>query len=268
MPPLLSFPGRKSEPIKIQSPLGVQDCVALLKRATREDSTFKTMFVDAGVILCKFDGNNFRLQQKRSYRNSFAPFFYGEFKQTMSGTEISGEFRMQTSVTAFMIIWFGFLLVIGGTLVCSSLYQLATGHYDHAKNDNPIMGVLIPIGMMVFGFALVTFGKWLGRSEEANMANFLKETFSTNQAASTPASVLPGSLQKDSMMIPILVFALLGLLSLASGFTGISSCATSVKTSSNNMTHSGMAITYYHDQSGRWLSLATGGLLCFMAYGT
>ena len=263
MPSLLSFLSKKSEIIKIQSSLGTEECRAALKNATVNDSTFKTMFVDSGTILCKFDGDSFRLRQKRSYRNSFAPFFYGKLSQTMTGTEISGEFRLHPFVMAFMTLWFGLLLVIGGTMAWVSLVQLVTGH-SNAKNANPIMGLLVPVIMLVFGVALVKFGKWLARSEEDNISNLLKETFSADKDSSLVSSIRTPA-KKIVMTIPMLVFAGMGILSLVFCFSGISSYTASA--SSNDMAHSGTGITYYYDQWGRWLSFANGVFLCVMAYG-
>jgi len=184
MSPLISFLTKKSEVVRIQSPLGVEECVAALKKGTLNDSIFKTMFVDSGTILCKFDGSNFRLRQKRSYGNAFAPFFYGKLRKSMNGTEISGEFRMHPSVVASMTLWFGFLLLFGGTMVFKSLVQLSTGHYDHGKNANPLVGVVGPIIMLVFGAALVKFGKLLARSEKTHISHLLQQTFSVSLSPS------------------------------------------------------------------------------------
>jgi hypothetical protein len=251
--------------MKIQSPLGVEECVAVLKSATVNDSPFGTMFLSAGTIICKINGHNFRLRQKRSYGNSFGPYFYGKLKQAEIGTEISGDFRIHPFVFAFMALWFGLLIVIGGVMVLTSFTQWVTGHYDHTKNANPLVGVFAPLVMAIFGIGLVKFGKWLGRSEEARMSEFLQQTFSANKVPPKAAFTQPTSSQKISMTVPMLLFAALGVLSFASSFTGISSYHASA--SSNDLSHSGAIITYYHDQWGRWLALANGIFLGFMAYG-
>jgi hypothetical protein len=260
------------ERMKIQSPLSIEECVTVLKNATVKDTAFGTMFVAAGTIICKFSGNNFRLRQKRGYGNSFAPFFYGKLRQTETGTEISGEFRIHPFVLAFMAIWFGGVLLIGGTMALTSLAQLITGHYDHTKNANPLLGIFIPVIMLVFGAALVKFGKWLGRSEETKMNNLLQEAFSTNKAPSLAALTQPLPPQKISMTVPLLLFAALGLLCFVSAFTGVSSYHTSAShyttsASSNDLSHSSTVITYYHDHWGRWLAFANGMFLWFLAYG-
>jgi hypothetical protein len=251
--------------MKIQSPLSVGECVTLLKSATVNESPFGTMFLNSGTIICKFNGNNFRLRQKRSYRNSFCPFFYGKMIQTEKGAEISGEFRIHPFVVAFMALWFGFLILGGGIIFFTSLTQLVTGHYDHTKEANPLVGIFVPIIMAIFGIALVKFGKWLGRSEEANMTSLLQELFSSNPKSTVPILLKPETPKEMTMWLPILLLSLMALLSVTACFTGISSFQTSA--SSTDPKHTGATITYFHDQRGRWLAFANGVFLGSMAYG-
>jgi hypothetical protein len=251
--------------MKIQSPLSVEECVTLLKNATVNDSLFGTMFISTGTIICKINGSNFRLRQKRSYGNSFGPYFYGKLSQIETGTEISGEFRIHPFVITFMSIWFGCVILIGGIMAVASFGQMITGHYDHAKSANPLVGIIVPVIMLVFGAALVKFGKLLGRAEEVKMTSFLQETFAANKAPSLTALAQSRASQKISMTVPMLFFAAVGVLSFVSSFTGISSYHASA--SSHAMPHTNTVITYYHDQWGRWLALANGVFLVFMAYG-
>ena len=62
-------------------------------------------------ILGKLRDSSFRLQKRRYYRNSFAPFFFGRFVASDDGTLIEGEFRMHPFVRVFMIVWFSLLAV-------------------------------------------------------------------------------------------------------------------------------------------------------------
>jgi NADH:ubiquinone oxidoreductase subunit K len=251
--------------MKIYSPLSVEECLNMLKSAVVQDTLFGTMFINSGSIIGKFNGESFRLRQKRSYGNAFGPYFYGKLRQTENGTEISGQFRIQPFVIAFMAFWFGAVLLGGGGMALSSLSQLITGHDDHAKNANFLLGILSPLIMLVLGGAMVGFGKWLGKSEEVKMTGFLQQMFSDNKTSPTAAFVPPLSPPKISMTRPLFFFVLLGLLSLISSFTGISSYHASA--SSDPSAHSGVLITYYHDEWGRWLAFATGIFLCLMAYG-
>ena len=234
----------------------------ILKSSTIKDTPFGTMSVDAGTLICKPGGNNFRLRQKRSYGNSFGPYFYGKLLPTQTGTEISGEFRIHPFAFAFMAVWFGGVILIGGMMAFASLTQLISGHH-HSKNANPLVGIIMPVVMVAFGIALVKFGKWLGKSEEAKMTSFLQQAFSTNKTPALTASSTPMPPGKISITGPILFFAGLGILSLVASFTGISS----FQAAASSQDHSGAVITYFRDQWGRGLALANGIFLCCMAYG-
>jgi hypothetical protein len=128
-------------------------------------------------ILGKLRDTTFRLQKRRYYRNSFAPFFFGRFVASNDGTLIEGEFRMHPFVRVFMIVWFSFL----GVPSVIMLISVFAGQAD--VQGSPILGLVIPAGMAVFGVALVKFGRWLGRSEETAIVAFLKSTLETNDAA-------------------------------------------------------------------------------------
>ena len=173
----------------IESKLSVEECRALLKGATVPESILGTMFLPAGKIIGKFDEDTFRLRQKKSYNNSFAPFFFGKLSRTNSGTEISGEFRMHPLVRVFMTFWLGMVVLIGGIMVVVSLGQIVTGRVPAQQRGSPWMGVLIPMIMLVFGTGMLKVGAWLGKRDEAAMTRFLEETFAAKTAAIDPRFV-------------------------------------------------------------------------------
>jgi hypothetical protein len=109
-------------------------------------------------ILGKLRDTGFRLQKRRYYRNSCAPFFSGRFVASDSGTLIAGEFRMHSFVKAFMIMWFSFL----GFFFVIMLITVIAGRAD--AQGSPALGLVIPAGMAAFGVALIKFGRWLGKN--------------------------------------------------------------------------------------------------------
>jgi hypothetical protein len=127
-------------------------------------------------MLGKLRDTNFRLQRRRFYRNSFAPFYYGRFVAAGRDTKIEGELRMRTDVKIFMVVWFSFLAVVFLIMAVTVLAGRA-----NAQN-NPALGIVIPAGMAVFGVALIKFGRWLGRGEERDIVAFLKSTFGASDA--------------------------------------------------------------------------------------
>lgn len=250
----------------IQSPFSVEQCRALLQSTTVPESTFGTMFLPAGKIIGKFSGDNFRLRQKKSYNNSFAPFFFGKLSQTSSGTEISGKFRMHPFVVAFMALWLGMVVVIGGTLCVVSLGEIVTGRIPPNQHGNVWLGVLIPMIMLIFGIALVSLGKWLGKRDEAAMTRFLQETFAAEKAAIDPRFVPLAARQKTAMTGLILFFAALGLVSILSSLTGISHYQS--RYSSNAVPQARTTMTHFSNQWERTLAFSQGLFLLLMAYGT
>jgi hypothetical protein len=128
-------------------------------------------------ILGKLRDSSFRLQKRRYYHNSFAPFFFGRFVVSDDGTLIEGKFTMHPFVRVFMIVWFSFL----GVPSVIMLISVFAGQAD--VQGSPILGLVIPAGMAAFGVALVKFGRWLGRSEETAIVAFLKSTLETTDVA-------------------------------------------------------------------------------------
>jgi hypothetical protein len=124
-------------------------------------------------ILGKLGGAGFRLQKRRGYRNSFAPFFFGRFVASDRGTLIEGEFRMHPWAKVFMTGWFSFLVVFSVAFLISR---------RSGSQSSLIIDLGVPIMMAVFGVLLVKFGRWLGRGEERDIIEFLKSTLATDEA--------------------------------------------------------------------------------------
>jgi len=127
-------------------------------------------------ILGRIREASFRLQKRRYYRNSFAPFFYGQFAPADSGTLITGEFRMHPFVRVFMAFWFSFLAVF----VITALVLPSRGQQESAGGRAFIL--LIAGAFAVFGVGLMKFGQWLGNSKQNAIAAFLKKTLETDDA--------------------------------------------------------------------------------------
>jgi hypothetical protein len=124
--------------------------------------------------LVKFKPRAFASRKRRCYRNSFAPFFYGNFTPSDASTIIEGDFRMHPFVKTFMIFWFCFLAVFSG-----AAFVLPSRGQPEAAGNRFLM-LLVAVGMAAFGVGLVKFGRWLGVSEEQAMTAFLKKTFETD----------------------------------------------------------------------------------------
>ena len=84
------------------------------------------------------------------YRNSFLPVIRGTFRSSPSGVSIAITMRPHHFVTAFMCVWFGGVGI--------GIVVMAAAFFADASARHPAM--LIPVAMLVFGWALVTGGFW------------------------------------------------------------------------------------------------------------
>ena len=76
-------PMAKTEPIVLQSSLGIDECLKRIQDSA--DPGKRTLFSLSGYkgskpLLVRFEGNQFRLWKRRYYRNDFSPYFYGVFR--------------------------------------------------------------------------------------------------------------------------------------------------------------------------------------------
>ena len=107
-------------------------------------------------------GNRVRIRRNIAYRNSFQTVFDGRIETEFGGTILRGNFGMHALVIAFMVVWFGFLLVA----IALDVGNL--GSFGFAS--------LAPLGMVMFGVLLVLAGRYAARNEEQQIANFLRVT--------------------------------------------------------------------------------------------
>lgn len=150
----------------------VEECRSRLESAM---DPLRIAFTSSGYagkkeILGKVRGTDFRLQVRRCYRNSFAPFLYGQFVTVQDGTSINGEFKMHPFARVFMTGWFSFLAVF-------AIAALILPSRGQATATSTRFGmVFAACAMAAFGFFLVRFGRWLARDESRVIVDFLKTT--------------------------------------------------------------------------------------------
>ena len=162
--------------MNLQTGLSVHDCKMRLLASVDVERFSLSMSGYAGSkdMLGKIQGNKFRLQKRRNYRNSFAPFFYGQFTNDGADTLIVGEFRMHPATRVFMAVWFAFLLIF-------SLVAVILPPQDQFEAGRvPLLAT--SIGMMVFGIALVLFSRRLASGEQKAFLDFLKVKLEAREA--------------------------------------------------------------------------------------
>ena len=168
--------------IKLHTHLSITECQSRLAAAVdiQKLAFTRSGYAGSKEILAKLSGADFRLQKRRTYRNSFAPLFYGKLVAAENGTRVEGEFRMHPAARVFMTFWFGFLATIAlAALILTTRGQPAAARF-------PML--LVTAGLAAFGVALVKFGGRLGRNERVALVDFLKCTFDANDAAHSVAN--------------------------------------------------------------------------------
>ncbi len=93
------------------------------------------------------NGNSFSIMRIISYRNSFLPIINGIIEKDFNGNKINVKMRLNIFIMVFMFIWFA-----GVVIRCISV--LASGFKFGSNSFEPMS--LIPFGMIIFGYALVT----------------------------------------------------------------------------------------------------------------
>jgi len=170
----------KRETFTLRSDFPVEDCLRRLSEGS--DVGQRTIFSLSSYkgskrVLSKFEGNGFRLWKRRTYRNDFAPIFFGAASSERQGTRIEGRFDVDPLVKIFMGIWLGFVIVIGTGLFISALLGKIQG--------DARVGLIIPPAMVGFGLLMPQFGRFIGRGEEKSLREFLQTTLAATQEDSS-----------------------------------------------------------------------------------
>ena len=123
----------------IETALSLDDCIASLSSEVEPNKWFRFSTkhkIFQGVV----SHAGFKITRIVHYRNSFLPVVYGTFRSGLRGTTVAIKMRMHPWVTTFMCVWFG---GVGLVLVVLIDFQR-----------------LIPLGMLIFGLALINGGFW------------------------------------------------------------------------------------------------------------
>ena len=113
--------------------------------------------------------NIFNMSRVIAYRNSFLPIIEGRVEEDFGTTKINVRMRLNTFVLVFICIWCG---GVGIGFFAMLTYSIGTGRFEPAT--------LITLGMLLFGYALVTLGF---KYESIKSKNFLKDLFDTETKA-------------------------------------------------------------------------------------
>jgi hypothetical protein len=163
----------RSNRLELSSPYSPNECAARLAAAIDAEprwfSSWSAMFGSKPVI-GTVSGDSLCLRKRIGYRNSFQSSLTATMRPGQGGTVISGEMGMDPLVLAFLFIWFGLVILIGGSVFLATVGDILSGH------RNSIAGAAIPVGMAGAGFAMVQLGRFLARGEARFLTEFLIQT--------------------------------------------------------------------------------------------
>jgi hypothetical protein len=168
----------KTNTIVLRTELSAEECLRRLGEAT--DVGKRTIFSFSGYrgskpVLARFDGDRFKLWKRIYYRNDFRPYFYGTLVPQERGCRIEGYFDVDRWIKIFMWFWLGFVAFTSIPVFIVSASRPMRG--------DAWVGVIVPLGLVLFGIFLPKFGRWMARGQEA----FLKEFLETTLAATLDA---------------------------------------------------------------------------------
>ena len=107
------------------SPITSDECARRLREKT--ESGFLAIFSNKPVA-GHVGYTSFRIRKRIAYRNSFQPHFSGKLLNESGRTRVRCHVGMHPAVIAFMAIWFGGVLIGGGSVMISAIGSLVRGH--------------------------------------------------------------------------------------------------------------------------------------------
>lgn len=240
---MLSDEKTKPGIVEFESAYGLTESVDRLKALTRR-SVFSSMTTEEAVGTVK--ESHVSLQRViPMFRNSFKPVFTGRFVERDGRVLLVGRFTMHWFVKIFIGIWFGILSIIGVLSMIATIRK--------AQNFKDVL--LMCLGMMAFGVALVRVGQWLSRGDPAWLSIVIKHALQSTQAGDQRSHPTPPS---NAPTITALFLCAAGVMSLISSISGVQSVTTS---------NHGLVIADYGNLDSRYVVAGWPIGLLILSYG-
>lgn len=137
--PLLPY-----DTLVIESPLPVAEALGRLQAATGP-----VRWMRFGAPAYAFEGevteDEVRIRRAIGYQNSFLPRIEGRLEPAARGSRLSATMEMNSPVTIFMGLWMAVAVTISLPMLVLALVS-----------DPPVAMVLVPVGMLLGGWALAS----------------------------------------------------------------------------------------------------------------
>jgi hypothetical protein len=153
--------------LELVSPHPVVECLRLLGLGLQQSSK-----VDGSI-----SGPYLRARKRISYRNSFQIRLSADLIEKDGHTRIVCRFGMHPVVIAFLVFWFGALILIGGGGMVASVIELISGPHPDVRD---LVGQLIPAMVLMFGVMIVMIARYLAAGERLVLTDFVRETLTAS----------------------------------------------------------------------------------------
>ncbi len=110
-----------------------------------------------------------RLERRIFYRNSFQPRLVGRMRDCRAGTCFDVKVGMHPGVWIFLAFW----VLMLGPIAAGLGVEAAVDLLRHGTTDAGLPALAVT-GMLFFAVVLTLGGRWLARSEAAELLAFLR----------------------------------------------------------------------------------------------
>jgi hypothetical protein len=159
-------------PVRIESNLPPEECLRRVQALTTSQfAVFKSReeFPFAGRIM----PDSFSIRYRIANRNDFRRRLKLRVLPSQEGSSLIGAWLLPVPIIIFSIIWATFVFLIG----VSVLWNYLKGNLALEHNANGLL-YFVPVGMIVFLVALISFGLWLSSFNEKKLLERLQLTVS------------------------------------------------------------------------------------------
>jgi len=120
-------------------------------------------------VIGRIRGRRLTARKRIRYINSLQTYLSAELIDLENETLIRCNFSMHPFVIPLVTVWFAGAALFGGAIFIPSLIRLI---YDPSRA--PVSGLVVPVGLILFGIAFLAYARWLARDEEAFLLDFVR----------------------------------------------------------------------------------------------
>ncbi len=156
--------------VELVSPLPIEECRLLLQAAM--DAPWEV--VGSGLVAGRISGSKLYMRKQSWYKNPFQTRLVADMHEQAGRTFIRCRFSLHPFVKVFWVLWFAVVLLVGGPIFVISLLALTA--VPARVPEGAWEGILVPVGMLVFGVGNSWLGRYLARNERGFLIAFVRNT--------------------------------------------------------------------------------------------